>query len=58
MLRAQIAYLRCMESAQELRKLIEQYRARLARGASAALVAFILQRIAEAEAKLAELEAG
>jgi hypothetical protein len=45
-----------METAQELRRLIEQYRARLERGASAALVAFILEKIAEAETKLAAIE--
>ena len=46
-----------MENVEELRRLIEQYRARLERGGSAALVAFILEKIAEAEEKLAALAA-
>jgi hypothetical protein len=45
-----------METADELKKLIEQYRARLVAGASAAMVQFILEKIAEAERKLAALE--
>ncbi len=46
-----------METAQELRRLIDQYRTRLEQGGSAALVAFILAKIAEAETKLAAIEA-
>jgi hypothetical protein len=45
-----------METAKELRKLIEQYRQRLARGGGTRMTEFILEKIEEAERKLAEIE--
>ena len=44
------------ENAQALRRLIAQYRERLARGESTDMVIFCLQAIREAEQKLAALE--
>jgi hypothetical protein len=45
-----------METAKELRKLIAAYRERLARGGGTRMTEFILEKIEEAERKLAEME--
>ena len=45
-----------METQDELRRLIRQYRERLAAGGGAALIEFILDEIAKAERKLAAME--
>lgn len=47
-----------METADELRKLIEEYRNCLLKANGAAMVTFILERIDEAERKLSALETG
>ena len=45
-----------METAEQLRYLIAQYRARLKEGESGIMVVHIIEAIKEAERKLAELE--
>ena len=44
------------QTAKALRRLIAQYRERLAEGASAEMVIFCIQAVREAERKLAEIE--
>jgi hypothetical protein len=45
-----------MKTVKELRKLIEQYRQRLDKGGSAAMVQFIIEKIEETERRLHQEE--